>query len=176
VDPRLHHLQSEARLVTPPELVKLLQDFYRETSELLLSRQARARSITSYEANNAYQQVMGRQDMHLRWVADSLTDLGGAIPEVGLDESQATAAKGTDVQSIVEADARGQKAFLDRWGPRLPTINNARHRKMLELILGEMREHARVFDQALEGRTDILGRHADGKILRGSVLPSRPRQ
>jgi bacterioferritin (cytochrome b1) len=166
-------VQGEARIVTPRELTDLLQAFYRETSELLLGRQARARSITSYEANNAYQQVLGRQDMHLRWVADSITDLGGAIPEVGGDESQATDAKGTDVQSIVEADARAQQAFIDRWRPRVATMSNARHRKMLELILGEMDEHLRVFEQALEGRTDILGRHTDGKILRGSVLPGR---
>jgi hypothetical protein len=31
---------------------------------------------------------------------------------------------------------------------------------MLELILGEMAEHSRVFDQALAGRTDILGLHS----------------
>jgi hypothetical protein len=176
VDARLHHVQSEARLVTPPELIDLLQAFYRETSELLLGRQARARSITSYEANNAYQQVLGRQDMHLRWVADSITDLGAVVPQVGPDESQATDVKGTDVSSIVEADARAQQAFIVRWRPRVATISNARHRKMLELILGEMGEHFRVFEQALEGRTDILGRHSDGKVLRGSVLPARNSQ
>jgi len=162
--------------VTPPELIELLQEFYRETSELLLGRQARARSITSYEANNAYQQVLGRQDMHLRWVADSITDLGGAVPSVGPDESQATDVKGTEVQSIVEADARAQQAFIERWRPRVAPITNARHRKMLELILGEMGEHFRVFQQALEGRRDILGRHTDGKILRGTVLPGRNSQ
>ena len=160
--------------MTPPELVNLLQDVYRETSELLLSRQARARSVTSYEANNAYQQVLGRQDVHLRWVSDAITDLGGTIPEVGLDESQATAVKGTDVKTIVEADARAQQAFIDRWAPRVAVVTNARHRKMLEFVLGEMAEHFRVFEQAIEGRTDILGRHTDGKILRGTVLPGRP--
>jgi hypothetical protein len=174
VDARLYYLQREAGLVTPAELVILLQDFYRETSELLLSRQARARSVTSYEANNAYQQVIGRQDVHLRWVSDAITDLGGTIPEVGLDESQATAAKGTDAKTIVEADVRSQQAFIDRWAPRLASVTNARHRKMLRLILGEMAEHFRVFEQALDGRTDILGRHTDGKVLRGTVLPARP--
>jgi hypothetical protein len=161
--------------VTPAELVRLLQSLYRETSELLLSRQARARSITSYEANNAYQQVLGRQDVHLRWISDALTDLGGAVPEVGLDESQATADKGTDVKTIVQSDALAQQAFIERWNARLETISNARHRKMVSLMLGEMAEHLRVFEQALEGRTDILGRHTEGKILRGAVLPARPR-
>jgi hypothetical protein len=162
--------------VTSAELLDLLQEFYRDTSELLLARQARARSITSYEANNAYQQVLGRQDVHLRWVADAITDLGATVPEVGADESQATDVKGTDVRTIVEADTRSQQAFLDRWRPRVTAITNARQRKMLELVFGEMIEHARVFDQALHGRTDILGRHSDGKVLRGSVLPGRPAQ
>ena len=99
--------------MTPAELVTLLQDFYRETSELLLSRQARARSVTSYEANNAYQQVLGRQDVHLRWVSDAITDLGGTIPEVGIDESEASAAKGTDVNTIVD------ESYVRKIVPRL---------------------------------------------------------
>ena len=161
--------------MTPAELITLLQDFYRQTSELLLLRQARARSVTSYEANNAYQQVLGRQDVHLRWLSDAIADLSGAIPDVGIDESAASTAKGTDVNAIVELDASAQQAFIDRWAPLVQTLSNARHRKMLELILGEMAEHARVFGQALEGRTDILGRHTDGKILRGQVMAARPR-
>jgi hypothetical protein len=161
--------------VTPAELVGLLQDLYRETSELLLSRQARARSVTSYEANNAYQQVLGRQDVHLRWISDAIADCGGAVPTVGLDESQASAAKGTDVTAIVQSDLRAQQVFIDRWGSRVSSVSNARHRKMLELMLGEMAEHLRVFEQALQGRTDMLGRHTEGKILRGAVLPTRPR-
>ena len=39
---------------------------------------------------------------------------------------------------------------------------NARHRSMLRVILGETLEHKRFFDQALAGRTDLLGRRADG--------------
>ncbi|MCM3881888.1 MAG: ferritin-like domain-containing protein [Vicinamibacterales bacterium] len=161
--------------MTPAELAGLFQSLYRETSELLLLRQARARSITSYEANNAYQQVLGRQDVHLRWISDAITDLGGAVPEVGLDESQTSTVKGTDVKTIVQLDAKAQQAFIERWRARVETMSNARHRKMLELMLGEMAEHLRVFEQALEGRTDILGRHTEGKILRGVVLPARPR-
>ena len=60
-------------------------------------------------------------------------------------------------------------------GRRVAAVTNARHRKMLELILGEMKEHLRVLQQALEGRTDLLGRHTDGKVLRGEVMATRPR-
>ena len=116
--------------MTQAELLSLLQEFYRETLDLVQARQIAARSITDYSANNAYQQVLGRQDVHLRWLSDTIEALGGT---------------------------------------------NARHRKMLQLILGEMAEHLRIFQQALEGRTDLLGRHSAGKIPRGEVMPSRPR-
>ena len=76
-----------------------------------------------------------------------------------------------NVGSIIETDVRRQKEFIDRWSARVPSVTNARNRKMLELILGEMKEHLRVLEQAKEGRSDLLGRHSDGKVLRGEVLP-----
>jgi hypothetical protein len=45
----------------------------------------------------------------------------------------------------------------------------------LELILGEMKEHLRVLQQAAEGRSDLLGRSFHGKVQRGSVMAARPR-
>ena len=66
--------------MTPVELGTFLQDFYRETLELVLARQANARSVGAYDANNAYQQVLGRQDVHLRWIADVAG--GGAVVPV----------------------------------------------------------------------------------------------
>jgi hypothetical protein len=45
---------------------------------------------------------------------------------------------------------------------------------MLRVILGEALEHKRFFDQALAGRTDLLGRR--GQVLgpsHGEVLPTR---
>ena len=174
MDTGLHHLQSETRLVTPAELGGILQDFYRETSQLLAARLDRAQSVTAYEANNAYQQVIGRQDVHLRWVADAITDLGGTVPDGPAEPSPAAGSK-PDLRAVFEADAREQHRFIDAWRARVPEVTNARHQKMLELILGEMAEHARVFAQALEGRTDMLGRHTDGKVLRGVVMPTRPR-
>ena len=78
-------------------------------------------------------------------------------------------------KSIIDADAANQKAFVDRWTPHVAAVTNARHRKMLELILGEMKEHLRVLQQAAESRADLLGRHSDGKVLRGSVMAARPK-
>jgi hypothetical protein len=53
-------------------------------------------------------------------------------------------------------------------------MTNARHRGMLRVILGETREQQRFFEQALAGRTDLLGRRAgvDGEAI-GEVLPAR---
>jgi hypothetical protein len=53
-------------------------------------------------------------------------------------------------------------------------MTNARHGKMLKLILGEVLEQKRFFDQALAGRTDLLGRRgAQVGRSHGVVLPSR---
>ena len=167
--------------MTPVELGTFLQDFYRETLELVLARQANARSVGAYDANNAYQQVLGRQDVHLRWVADAIADLGGTVGNLPSGEAFQPAgppvkeAKREPLQQLLEHDAQAQRSFIARWQPRVAAVTNARDRRMLELILGEMNEHLRVFQQALEGRTDLLGRHADGKELSGEVLPGRPR-
>jgi hypothetical protein len=45
---------------------------------------------------------------------------------------------------------------------------------MLRVILGETLEQKRFFEQALAGRTDLLGRRGDEVGARvGSVLPNR---
>jgi hypothetical protein len=79
-----------------------------------------------------------------------------------------------NARALIERDAASQKAFIERWTPPVAGVTNARDRKMLELILGEMKEHLRVLQQAAEGRADLLGRHSDGKVLRGSVMAARP--
>ena len=67
--------------MTPAALLDLLQAVYRETLDIVQARQVNARSITDYNANNAYQQVLGRQDVHLRWLTDAIDALGGAYDE-----------------------------------------------------------------------------------------------
>jgi len=160
--------------VTPSELLVLLRDFHRDTLQLMLARQANARSVEAYDANNAYQQVLGRQDMHIRWVADAIAALGGSVENSPSGEVPNPVAQKGRGQQLLESDVNAQRDFLGRWTPRVAAVTNARHRKMLELIIGEMREHLRVFQQAVDGRTDVLGRHADGKVLSGAVMPARP--
>jgi len=161
--------------VTPPELLTFLQEFSRDTLDLFNARQSIARRVSGYDANNGYQQVLGRQDVHLRWLADAIAALGGTPAD--LTDRQSDAGKGhqEDARSLVESDGRSQQAFIERWTPRVDAVTNARDRKMLTLILGEMKEHLRMLQQAAEGRADLLGRHADGKILRGKVMAARPK-
>ena len=66
------------------------------------------------------------------------------------------------------------QAFVDRWRPRIDEMNNARHAKMLRVILGETLEQKRFFDQALAGRQDLLGRRGEQVgPSHGEVLSSR---
>ncbi len=161
--------------MTPAELLSFLQEFYRETLDLIQARQIIARSVTDYNANNAYQQVLGRQDVHLQWLADAIDGLAGAPSSPGQSQEDAVTTRDGDARALIEKDERDQKAFLERWTPRVKSLTNARHRKMLELILGEMKEHLRLVQQAREGRPDLLGRHTDGKVLRGEVMATRPK-
>jgi len=79
-----------------------------------------------------------------------------------------------DVRPIFEGDAHEAQAFVDRWRPRIEAMTNARHRGMLRVILGETLEQKRFFEQALAGRTDLLGKRAEqlGPAI-GEVLPTR---
>jgi hypothetical protein len=53
-------------------------------------------------------------------------------------------------------------------------MDNARHRGMLRVILGETREQQRFFEQARAGRVDLLGRRSSaGAPAAGVVLPAR---
>ena len=159
--------------MSPAELLTFLNDCYRDTLELFKARQTNAQSVAAYDANNGYQQILGRQEIHLLWLRDAIAGLGGTAAD-SLDEVSGKASREA-ARSIIDADAAAQKAFIDQWAPRIATVTNARHRKMLELILGEMKEHLRVLQQAAESRADLLGRHSDGKVLRGTVMAARPK-
>jgi hypothetical protein len=159
--------------VSPTELLTFLNDFYRDTLELFKARQTNAQSVAAYDANNGYQQILGRQEVHLQWVRDAIAALGGTAAD-SPDQVSGKASRET-ARSIIDTDAAAQQAFIDGWVPRIATVTNARHRKMLHLILGEMTEHLRVLQQAAENRADLLGRHSDGKVLRGTVMAARPK-
>ncbi|HEY7289932.1 MAG TPA: hypothetical protein VH583_08850 [Vicinamibacterales bacterium] len=155
------------------ELAALLQDFYRDKLTALLRHQAAARVVGQYDVNNTYQYIVNREDTQLAWVAAAITELGGIVSdnvEASRPEERGEAA----AKRVMEEDVHDAQAFVDRWRPRIDGMTNARHAKMLRVILGETLEQKRFFEQALAGRTDLLGRRAD--VLgpsHGEVLPSR---
>ena len=70
-------------------------------------------------------------------------------------------------------DGRDNQRFVEKWRDRVEQVTNARHRGMLRVILGEMLEHARLFEQAAQGRTDIIGTSLPMHTRRGTVLGTR---
>jgi hypothetical protein len=155
------------------DLLALLQDFHREKLAALLRHQAGARLVGQYDLNNTYQYIVNREETQLSWVAAAIAELGGTTQDATEPDRSAGNGAGT-AQTIFEEDAREAQAFVDRWRPRIDGMANARHAKMLRVILGEVLEQKRFFEQALAGRTDLLGRRGDAVgPAHGEVLPSR---
>ena len=156
------------------DLLPLLQQFHQEKLEMLLRHQAGARLIAQYDVNNTYQYIINRDDVQLSWLETAIVELGGAVRgATGLERT--VSGKGPDAaRQVLEEDARDSQEFVDRWRPRVAAMANARHGKLLGLVLGETLEQKRFFDQALAGRTDLLGRRgASLGPSHGDVLPSR---
>jgi hypothetical protein len=154
--------------VKPAEQLALLQDFYRDRLALMNRHVEGARIVADYEFNNAYQYVIAREEVHVSWVRAAVEDLGGQVP--------------TDIKNfpvpagqiaVIEDDVRQAQAFVDRWRERVERLTNARHRTMLKVILGEVLEHKRFFEQAKAGREDLLGRRMSGASTGDGVLPTR---
>jgi len=157
------------------DLAGLLQDFHRDKLAELLRHQAGARHIRQYDLNNAYQYFLNRDDVHLSWVGAAIADLGELVQPPGAEPEIAVLEKDPDKwRHVVEADARAAQVFVDRWRPRIEAMTNARHRGMLRVVLGEVLEQKRSFEQALAGELDLLGRRtADVGARVGGVLPTR---
>ena len=157
------------------ELLPLLQDFYREKLAMLLRHQSGARLVSQYDVNNTYQYIINREDTQLSWIATAIVELGGTPVDSVEPAGITAAAKGADAsRPLFEGDARDSQEFVDRWTPRVQAMPNARHAKMLKLILGEVLEQKRFFEQALAGRTDLLGRRGEQLgPAHGEVLASR---
>ena len=150
------------------DVLTTLQEFYRESLARLLRHQAGARVVRQYDANNTYQYIINREETHLSWLGTAIAALGEAVDDTGPEPVRG------DERSAIGEDARDARAFVERWRPRVEHMANARHAKMLDVILGEVLEQQRFFEQALAGRTDLLGRRGQHlEPAQGEVLPSR---
>jgi hypothetical protein len=173
VDARLHQLQGKAKLVKSTEMLELLREFYRAKAAMRDRHVAAARFVSHYDFNNTYQYVIAREDVHLRWLIDAITDMGGQPEDPGPVSLEPSGKREQAQKSVITTDRDAAQTFVDQWTPRITALPNARHRTMLGVILGETKEHRRFFELALAGRADLLGRRADGAGTGGGVLATR---
>lgn len=154
------------------ELLDLLTAFYRDKLTIRNRHVAAARFVADYNFNNTYQYVINRDDMHVRWLQDAITDTGGSPEDQPVPDIEP--GKGKDAQQkVITADRDAAAKFVERWRDKVEALPNARHRSLLKVILGESLEQQRFFEQALAGREDLLGRRADGAGTGDGVLPTR---
>jgi hypothetical protein len=155
------------------DLASLLQEFYLARVGLLMRHEEVARHVSDYDVNNAYQYVIAREEAHLAWLQPALLDLQAPIPPDPPRPVVPAPPKGPGWKALAAGDARAQQAFVDAWRPRVAAVTHARHRGLLDVVLGETLEHKRFFDQAAAGRTDLLGTHLPINERQGVVHTDR---
>jgi hypothetical protein len=151
----------------------LLQEAYRDRLALLKRHVDGATRMADYEFNNTYQYVIGREEIHVQWLRDAVVDLGADVPA---DVAALPSPEGKGVageRAILEDDLANGNAFVAKWKPRLAEVRNVRHRKVLDVIVGEVIEQTRFFELALAGRDDLLGTRMPGASTGDGVLPVR---
>jgi hypothetical protein len=162
------------------DLQTLLTEFATGRVALIERHEASARVVSHYDFNNTYQYVIGREETQLSWLQNALAEYGAVLPSAGTEVLPAPTAPKTGrkieaaaFHSILEDDAGYLGGFVEKWRPRVDAITHARHRNMLNVILGESIEHKRFFEQAAAGLEDVLGRRTGGAPRVGAVLPTR---
>jgi hypothetical protein len=165
--------------VKQEELQNFLTEFAADRVMLLQRHEAGARVVSNYDFNNTYQYVISREETHLTWLQNALAEFNAPLPQPTRTLDVPAAPKpGKNVnaasfRAILEDDASHLGAFVERWHPRVATITHARHRTMLNVIIGESLEHKRLFEQAAAGFEDLLGRRTGGVPRQGAVLSTR---
>jgi hypothetical protein len=183
----VHHLQGEAAGVNghdgrqgqAGDLKDVLVRFAAERLALIERHEAGARVVSHYDFNNTYQYIIAREDTHLSWLGHALADLGQPLPSAStVPPVPAIGKVGKKVdpgvfRPVLADDASLLSAFVERWQAPVNAVTNARHRTMLTVVLGETREHQRLFEQAAAGMEDVLGKRTGGVARQGAVLPVR---
>ena len=159
--------------MTFPTQRALLQEAYRDRLAILKRHIDGATRMADYEFNNTYQYVIGREEIHVQWLRDALIDLGAEVP-ANVPTLAVPEGKGVPRERLIlEDDLRLGTAYIAKWRAKLGDVRNARHRKLLDVIIGEVIEQTRFFEQALAGRDDLLGRRMPGASTGDGVLPVR---
>ncbi|HUF47106.1 MAG TPA: hypothetical protein VMM93_04760 [Vicinamibacterales bacterium] len=146
------------------DLAAALREFHRDKLTLRERHVAVAAHVSNYAFNNTYQYVIAREDTHLAWLEAGLADVGATPDTVPAPAVRARSGHGKadNFVPLVRDDARTAGEFVARWRPRLADVTHARHRLMMNVVIGETLEHQRFFEQIAAGREDVLGRRANG--------------
>jgi hypothetical protein len=162
------------------DLPAFLTEFAAGRVALVERHEASARIVSHYDFNNTYQYVINREETHLSWLQNALAEYALVLPAAGSAALPTPSAPKVDrkvepsaFRGVLEDDARYLGSFVETWRPRVEAVKHARHRNMLNVILGESMEHKRFFEQAAAGIEDLLGRRTDGAERVGGVLPTR---
>ena len=161
------------------ELSAFLTAFAADRLALLQRHEAGARAVSHYDFNNTYQYVIGREETHVTWLQNALAELNVPLPSaaaaLGIPAAPRSSKKveAATYRDILDDDAGHLRAFVDKWRSRVDSLTHARHRTMLNVILGETAEHQRLFEQAGAGFEDLLGRRTSGVERIGGVLSTR---
>ncbi len=153
-------------------LAELIRDVYLERVSLLMRHEDVAQLVTDYDINNAYQYIIAREQTHLSWLQQALLNLGATLVD-DPPRGPVLSAKGDAWKSLAGEDASANETFVTRWRPTIDTVSNARHQGMLKVILGEMLEHKRLFDQAAAGNRSLIGKSLEINDHSGDVMASR---
>ena len=161
------------------ELQQLLTAIAADRVALIERHEAGARVVSHYDFNNTYQYVIAREETQLTWLQNALAEVGVAmppaasalpVPSIGKTGKQVAPAA---FKELCEDDERTLGAFVTKWRPQVDAMTHARHRTMLNVVLGESLEHQRLFAQAAAGFEDLLGKRTGGVARVGGVLPAR---
>jgi hypothetical protein len=177
----MHQLQGKTGvIVSPDDLRSLLTSFTADRLALLARHEAGAKVVTHYDFNNTYQYVIAREETHLSWLQSALEESGtSSLPPPASEipvppgPKPARRVSASAFRGILDDDVRHIAEFVTHWRPLVAAMTHARHRTMLEVILGESVEHQRLFEQAAAGLEDVIGRRTAGAERVGVVLPTR---
>jgi hypothetical protein len=164
--------------VKQTELLEILTPFTAERLALLERHEAGAQVVSHYDFNNTYQYVINREETHITWLQSALTEAGATMPGAASRLAVPAVAKSKKIdpamfRGVLDDDASTLSSFIERWRARVDEMSQARHRLMLNVILGESAEHLHLFEQAAGGFEDLLGRRTGGVVRQGGVLPTR---
>jgi hypothetical protein len=160
------------------DLQSLLSEFAADRLALLKRHEAGAVVVAHYDFNNTYQYVINREETHFAWLQNALAEFGATVPAAGRELvvpaiKKTKKAEPSAYRDVLDDDATQLASFVERWKARVGAMTHARHRTMLQVILGESLEHQRLFAQAASGFEDLLGRRTGGVARQGAVLPTR---